>query len=162
MDRRAQKQFLSLNNDCETIYLCLHGKDIYGSNSDSGKTITYKLYGPNLEEKVNVIVILFQHPKPIGSDLLYKEGRNSHEVKDFVEKETLKLGLVKLKSTVSPNSIKKTKELLEFYNKYSFCKNKIETALNKLKEYEVCQDEGEKYKKGKELKRTIEDIKENL
>lgn len=157
-----KKQFLSLNNDCETIYLCLHGKDIYGSNSDSGKTITYKLYGPYLEEKVNVIVILFQHPKPIGSDLLYKEGRNSHEVKDFVEKETLKLGLVKLKSTVSPNSIKKTKELLEFYNKYSFCKNKIETALNKLKEYEVCQDEGEKYKKGKELKRTIEDIKENL
>ncbi len=157
-----KNQFLSLNNDCETIYLCLHGKDIYNSNSDSGKTIIYKLYGPNLEKKVNVVVILFQHPKPIGSDLLSNGKKNSDEVKDFIEKETLKLGLVKLKSTVSPSSIKKTKELLQFYSKYSFCKEKIKNALEKLDEYEACQVEGEHFQKGRELKRTIEDIKKDL
>ena len=153
-----KKQFFSLDKDCKTIYFCLHAKDLFGSNTQ--KTVIYKSYGPNKVDNKNVVVILFQHPKPIG-ELLSQNGKNAHDVLEFIQKETLKLGLIDLKSTVNPSGISRTRELLEFYHNYDFCRTEVEDIINKLTTYE-CADENIKYQLGKEIKMSINHIGDKI
>lgn len=153
-----KKQFFSLDKDCKTIYFCLHAKDLFGSNTQ--KTVIYKSYGPNIVDNKNVVVILFQHPKPIG-ELLSQNGKNAHDVLEFIQKETLKLGLIDLKSTVNPSGISRTRELLEFYHNYDFCRTEVEDIINKLTTYE-CADENIKYQLGKEIKMSINHIGDKI
>ena len=136
----------------------MHAKDLFGSNTQ--KTVIYKSYGPNKVDNKNVVVILFQHPKPIG-ELLSQNGKNAHDVLEFIQKETLKLGLIDLKSTVNPSGISRTRELLEFYHNYDFCRTEVEDIISKLTTYE-CADENIKYQLGKEIKMSINHIGDKI
>lgn len=154
------KQFLILNNDCNTLYLCLHAKDIFGSNSST--TVSYELFGPNQvpfkEKQINIVVLLFQHPITAIRNILSQREISSNEILESIKKEVLKMGLNQIRQTVSTDTIQKIEYDLQFYKNLHLYEEKIDKSIDILKAYKECCNEDEKYSLRKEFKTIINDI----